>query len=118
MNELIIPEFKSGDFSGGIVAGVEGLDKMARDLQLPTRPRPTWHYVAGAVFFALLVFTVVSLIRRGASGWAWLFWAAVFGIVGTILYQTITSRGRGGGGFSGGSFGGGFSGGGGASGSW
>ena len=29
MDEMIIPRFKSGDFSGGIVASVEGLDKMA-----------------------------------------------------------------------------------------
>ena len=118
MDEMIIPRFKSGDFSGGIVAGVESLDKMARDLQLPTRPRPTSHYIIAAIFFGLMVFTIVSLIRRGASGWAWLMWAAVFGIVGAILYHMATSRSSGGGGFSGGSFGGGFSGGGGASGSW
>ena len=118
MNELIIPRFKSGDFSGGIVAGVEGLDKMARDLELPTRPRPTWHYVVGAVFVGLAIFTIISLIRRGASGWAWLFWGAAFAVVGGILYHMARSRSRGGGGFSGGSFGGGFSGGGGASGSW
>ena len=30
MDSIIIPRFKSGNFSGGIVAGVEGLDKMAR----------------------------------------------------------------------------------------
>ncbi|MEX0936864.1 MAG: TPM domain-containing protein [Pirellulales bacterium] len=119
MDEMIIPEFKQGNFSGGIVAGVEALDKMARDLELPTRPRPTWHYVVGAIFAGLLVFTVVSLIRRGASGWAWLFWGALFGLVGFVLYQMVTSRSSGGGGgYSGGSFGGGFSGGGGATGSW
>ena len=119
MDDLIIPRFKSGDFSGGIVGGVEGLDKMARDLQLPSRPRPASHYIIGAIFFGLLVFTVISLIRRGASGWAWLFWAALFGIVGAILYHMATSSGSSGdGGYSGGSFGGGFSGGGGASGSW
>lgn len=120
MDELIIPCFKSGDMSGGIVAGVEGLDKMARDLQLPTRPRPAWHYLVGVVFVGLMIFTAVSLYRRGSSGWAWLMWAAVFGVVGMILYHLATNSGsrRGGGGFSGGSFGGGFSGGGGASGSW
>ncbi|MEO2010300.1 MAG: TPM domain-containing protein [Pirellulaceae bacterium] len=117
MDEMIIPQFKSGDFSGGIVAGVEGLDKMARDLKLPTRPRPASHYIIGAVFFGLMVFTIVSLIRRGSSGWAWLMWAGVFGVVGVILYYMATSSSSGGG-FSGGSFGGGSSGGGGASGSW
>lgn len=119
MDELIIPKFKEGDFSGGIVAGVEGLDKMARDLQLPTKPRPASHYWIGAIFVGVMIFTIVSLIRRGSSGWAWLMWAAIFGVIGYILYQMATSSSRGGGGgFSGGSFGGGFSGGGGATGSW
>ena len=68
---------------------------------------------------SLVIFTVFSLIRRGSSGWAWLFWGIIFGIVGMMLYHVLTSSARGGsGGFSGGSFGGGFSGGGGASGSW
>lgn len=116
-DELIIPDFKSGEFSSGIVAGVEALDKMARGMALPRRPRPWWHYalVVGAI--GLAIFTVVSLIRRRASGWAWLFWAAVFALMGVLLYNCL-SRGSRGGGFSGGSFGGGFSGGGGATGSW
>lgn len=119
MDELIIPKFKQGEFSKGIVAGVEGLDKMARDLQLPTKPRPASHYWIGAIFVGLMIFTIVSLIRRGSSGWAWLMWAAIFGVIGYVLYQMATSSSRGGGGgFSGGSFGGGFSGGGGATGSW
>jgi uncharacterized protein len=118
MDELIIPRFKRGDFSGGIVAGVEGLDRVARDLKLPSRPRPAWHYIAGAAFLGLMAFTIVSLIRRGSSGWAWLLWAGVFGVVGAILYHAATNRSQGGGGYSGGSFGGGYSGGGGASGSW
>jgi len=123
MDEQIIPRFKQGDLSGGIVAGVESLDKMARDLKLPSAaipPPSTGQYVVSAVILGLAVFTVVSLIRRGSSGWAWIFWAAVLGIIGAILYQMATSSSRGGsgGGFSGGSFGGGFSGGGGATGSW
>jgi uncharacterized protein len=119
MQEQIVPRFKEGDYSGGVVAGVESLDKMARDLELPTKPRPWWHYALIVGFMALVVFTIVSLVRRGASGWAWLFWAAVFGLVGYMLYSFLTrSSSSGGGGFSGGSFGGGFSGGGGATGSW
>jgi uncharacterized protein len=118
MDEHIIFHFKQGRFSEGIVAGVEALDKMGRMLELPTRPRPWWHYALVVGFIGLVIFTIVSLVRRGASGWAWIFWGVVFAIVGTILYQMITSRGNGGGGFSGGSFGGGSSGGGGATGSW
>ncbi len=118
MDEHIIPEFKQGRFSQGIVAGVEALDKMARKLELPTVPRPWWHYALIVGFIGVAIFTAVSLGRRGASGWAWVFWGAVFAIVGAILYQALSSRGSGGGGFGGGSFGGGSSGGGGATGSW
>ncbi len=116
MDELIIPAFKQGKFSEGIVAGVAALDKMARGLKLPTRPRPWWHYLLVVGFIGLAIFTIVSLVRRGSSGWAWVFWGVVFAIVGYLLYNMLTRRS--GGGFSGGSFGGGFSGGGGASGSW
>ncbi len=100
------------------MAGVEALDKMARELELPKIRRPWWHYALIVGFIGLAIFTVVSMIRRGASGWAWLMWAGVFSLVGFLLYQMLTSRGGGSGGFSGGSFGGGFSGGGGATGSW
>jgi uncharacterized protein len=117
MDNLIIPEFKQGRFSEGIVSGVEGLDKMARKLELPSRPRPWWHYLLIVGAIGLAIFTAVSLVRRGASGWAWLFWGVVFSIIGTILYQLLKDGGSGGG-YGGGSFGGGSSGGGGASGSW
>jgi uncharacterized protein len=126
MNEQIIPRFKQGDFSGGIVAGVEGLDKMGRGLALPqgatsgsaSHGLPNWLIYAG---IALAIFTVVSFARKGTGGWGWLFWGAVFGLIGTVLYQFLNNRSSGsgsGGGFSGGSFGGGFSGGGGSTGSW
>lgn len=122
MNERILPHFKDGDYSTGILAGVEALAAMAEGLALPappTKPRPWWHYALIVAFVGLAIFTVISLIRRGSSGWAWLMWAAIFGLIGYMLYQFLqSSRRSGGGGFSGGSFGGGFSGGGGASGSW
>ncbi|HWB09099.1 MAG TPA: TPM domain-containing protein [Pirellulales bacterium] len=122
MDEQIVPRFRQSDFSGGIVAGVESLDKMARGLELPRPPTPWWQPVLMVAAVGVMIFTVVSLIRRGASGWAWLFWGAVFSIIGYLLYAFLTSsmssRGGNGGGFSGGSFGGGYSGGGGATGSW
>ena len=123
MGNMILPAFKAGDFSGGILAGVKALDAIARGLKSPAPARPPvpwWHYAIGAGLIVLLVSTVVSLIQRGSSGWGWLLWAAIFGIIGYILYSILTSSSRGGrgGGFGGGSFGGGFSGGGGASGSW
>ncbi|MBL4885535.1 MAG: TPM domain-containing protein [Planctomycetaceae bacterium] len=117
MEDYIISNFKQGQFSEGIVAGVEALDKMGRKLELPTVPRPWWHYALIVGSIGLAIFTFVSMIRRGASGWAWLFWGATLALVGTILYHALRSQG-GGSGFGGGSFGGGFSGGGGATGSW
>ncbi len=115
MDTLIIPAFKRGDFSGGIAAGVRGLDAMARDLAIPSPPKPSWYYplIIGLAF--LVVFTAVSLYRRGSSGWAWLFWAAVFMILFFLIKIAASSSSSG---YGGGSFGGGSSGGGGSTGSW
>ncbi|MCA8990066.1 MAG: TPM domain-containing protein [Planctomycetaceae bacterium] len=119
MDEQIIPRFREGKFSEGIVAGAEALEKMARGLKLPTPPKPAWYYPVMLGVIGLAIFTIVSLARKGSNGWAWIFWGVVFAVIGTILYHALTNSGRGSGGFSGGSFGGGgFSGGGGASGSW
>ena len=126
MNGHIIPRFKKGEYSGGIVAGVEGLEKMARGIKVPSgmltfgngEPLEWWHYAIVLGGIGLVIFTVISLIRRGAGGWAWVFWGVLFAVIGAILFQMLRSGARGGGGFGGGSFGGGFSGGGGATGSW
>ena len=122
MDEQMIPQFKAGAYSKGLLAAVTALDAMARSKPLPAAekpPTPMWHYALMAGAVALAIFTAVSLARRGSGGWAWLMWGAVFTIVGVVLYQMITNSGKSsGGGFGGGSFGGGSSGGGGASGSW
>jgi uncharacterized protein len=121
MDQQIVPHFKAGEFPQGIIAGVEALDKMARKLELPQAVQPpltTTQILIGVGVVGLAIFTIVSLIRRGSSGWAWVFWAAVFAVIGYILYQMANSSSSSSGGFSGGSFGGGSSGGGGASGSW
>jgi uncharacterized protein len=153
MDDQIIPHFKRQDFSEGIKAGVVALDAMARELTMPGaapattgsvpgptnqvdyfqgqgqhRPQtPAWFPIAVVMLVGVAIFTAVSLYRSGASGLAWAMWAAIFAILGAILYMMATSNrhrggdfggGSGGGGFSGGSFGSGFSGGGGSSGSW
>ena len=117
MSEHIIPFFKAGDYEGGILAGTRALAQMALGEAITAPPRPWWHYGLMICLPILAVFTFVSLIRRGSSGWAWLFWAAVFSILGSLLYAILTSSDNNDG-FGGGSFGGGFSGGGGATGSW
>jgi uncharacterized protein len=116
MDEQIIPNFKEGNYPQGIIAGVVGLEHMARGLELPPPVKPKWFFPVVTISIILFIFTVVSLIRRGSSGWAWLFWGVVFSILFFVILSALRSSNSGG--FGGGSFGGGFSGGGGASGSW
>ena len=115
MNSLIVPAFKRGDFSEGIAEGVRGLDAMARELAIPSPPKPSWYYPAMIGLALLAVFTFVSLYRRGSSGWAWAFWAAMFMVAFFLLRAAASSNSSG---YGGGSFGGGSSGGGGSTGSW
>ncbi|MCF6283634.1 MAG: TPM domain-containing protein [Candidatus Hydrogenedentes bacterium] len=117
MDEQIVPYFKQGKYTEGILAGVVSLDLMSRDLALPARVKPPWFWPVTIGVILLAIFTAVSMVRNGSSGWAWLLWAAVFGIVGMILLSALRNSGSSGG-FGGGSFGGGFGGGGGATGSW
>ncbi|MHC5024684.1 MAG: TPM domain-containing protein [Planctomycetota bacterium] len=119
MDEQIVRRFKRGDYSGGIVAGVRSLDRMVRGRALPAKPVSRGLIITFVIGVLLIAFTVVSLVRRGDEGWAWVFWGVVMGTVVFIVRNAGSSSGSSsGGGFSGGSFGGGFSGGGGASGSW
>jgi len=163
MDQHIIPEFKRGDYSKGIRAGVTQLIAMSGGIQMAangaakpgadpyaTQGTPSVRYfpqhgtgpsIHPGILIglaALAVFTIVSIVRNGNQGWAWILWAAVFGIIGYLLVTFLSNNNRhspwggggfggsggggfgggGGGGFGGGSFGGGFSGGGGASGSW
>ncbi len=115
MDSLIVPAFKRGDFSAGIADGVRGLDAMARDLKIPSPPKPDWYYPTMIGLAFLAVFTFVSLYRRGSSGYAWRFWAAVFTIAFFVLRAAASSSSSG---YGGSSFGGGSSGGGGSTGSW
>lgn len=108
MDRMIIPRFKDGEFSGGIVDGVMGLDNMARGEKIP----------GSAVGDA--VRDVGGSFKRAIS------WVMSNCMIMILLPLALLARlmgwrggsGGGGGSFSGGSFGGGFSGGGGASGSW
>ena len=112
MDDIIVPAFKTGDYSAGIRQGVEALDKVARGLGL-TRPKPPWWApwvaIGGIVF---IIGVIVSLFRSGRRGWAWGLIAALGLLLVFMLRSAAKSRG------SGGSFRGGFSGGGGATGKW
>jgi uncharacterized protein len=125
MRTMIIPPFKQGEFSRGILTGVIGLDQIARSLQLPSSMASQSDYRIQYCLLGLLIslasFSIVSIVREGHRGWAWIFWGAVFAAVGAVLYSMLNSdsdSGSSGGGFGGDSFGGGFSDGGGSTGSW
>ena len=111
MNDLIVPAFKRGEFSTGIVDGVRGMDSMARGLALPRPTTPWWFLPALAVGAIAFVALVVNLFRTGRSGWA----CALIVALGLLLFYLARNAGSGG---SGGGFGGGGGGGGGATGSW
>ena len=112
MDNLIIKQFKSRNFSLGILDGVRGLDAMARGLSLPKPTAPWWYFPALILGGIGLVMLIINLFKTGRSGWAWALLAAL-GIMLFFVLRTAASSGG-----SGGGFGGGFSGGGGASGSW
>jgi uncharacterized protein len=109
MNTLILPEFRQGSYAEGILAGVRGMDAMARGLALPKPKQPWWVLPAFLAFVAVCIGVIVSLFKSGRKGWGW---ALLIGL-GALLFFLLRSAGR-----SGGAFGGGSSGGGGASGSW
>jgi uncharacterized protein len=109
MDNLIIKQFKRGDFSLGILDGVRGLDAMARGLSLPKATTPWWVLPLTIIGAILLVLLIINLFKTGRSGWAW----ALIAAIAVMLFFMLRSAAS-----SGGGFGGGFSGGGGATGSW
>lgn len=116
MDGLIIPQFKQRRFSEGILAGVRGMDAMARGLPVPHPERGWWMLGITVGFFAAGVVLAVSLIRSGRAGWGW----AVLGMLGIVyvLLRIGFSRWADAAGRSDTAFGGGSSEGSGASGSW
>jgi len=112
MDDLIIPHFKAGRFSMGILDGVRGLDAMARGLALPPRTAPWWFWPAVILSFVFMGLLIYNLFKTGRSGWAW----ALIAFLGVALFFMMRAAASSGG--SSGGFGGGFSGGGGATGSW
>jgi uncharacterized protein len=109
MDNLIIRQFKSGNFSVGILDGVRGLDAMARGLSLPRPTPPWWQLPLIIISFILIVLMIINLFKTGRSGWAW----AIIIALGVLLFFMLRNAGS-----SSSGFGGGFSGGGGATGSW
>jgi len=120
ITNAMTPRFKTGDFAGGISRGVDDIitvlttdasDWQQRpSLRLDSQPQSNdpmnWLIVVGIVVFLALFI--------GSSGFRWIVFNILIGIL-TSSGSSSGSSSSGGGGFSGG---GGSSGGGGASGSW
>ncbi len=138
IDQILVPHFRAGEYSAGILAASKAMYELASGKKM-TAPASgaikntnnSNSLLWGVVLLVIGGVTVYSLMNSGRSGWAWIFWGALFSFIGLALYHMLQSSGRssrwggGGGGFGGGSFGGGgggfgggFSGGGGASGSW
>jgi uncharacterized protein len=101
MDRLILPAFRRGDLSQGIVAGVQGFDAMGRGLQLPGESylgrvmpptQPWWLVPAIAASIVVLIGAVISLGRSGRKGLAW----AAAGFIGAILLSRALAWARGG----------------------
>ena len=130
IQDKVLPKFKAGDMSGGIVDGTLalteqlGLDDQTAHARLVAaqpvhRPHATGGNPFGALITLVIVFVVISSIfGRGRGGGGW-FWPLFF-----LSSLTRGGGGGGGGGWGGGgnddNFGGGGGsfGGGGSSGSW
>ena len=113
MDDIIIPEFKAGAFSNGILEGVQALNSLARDEVVKT-PRHWGSILIPLGVVALGIFFAASLIRSGNRGWGWGLLAFIFAMVVGILGYAFSGKSSSGGDWSGG----GRSGGGGATGQW
>jgi len=129
-SDYIVPKFRAGDFGGGIVAGIDAVQKVIRNEPLPEsarrqseKPKSDFNFIIIlAIIFIVLAFMNSASSSRGRSG-IWGTRGRRGGGPPIIFGGPFGGGGFGGGGFGGGG-GGGFSGGGGsfggggASGSW
>ena len=121
ISSAIIPRFKTGDFSGGIERGVDGVISVLRGDTTDWQPKvdvrqedtsADFNELFPILFFLLFVFICWYLIRNANSGPP----GGTTRRGGGPIFVPYGGSSWGGGGFGGGGFGGGFSGGGGSSG--
>ena len=105
MDHLILPAFKRGKFSEGILAAVKGFDAMGRGRRLPGESLfgwlvpdflapadgPWWFMPAMVAGVVVLVGGAISLARSGRRGIAW----AAAGFFGVILLSRVIALARG-----------------------
>ena len=105
MDHLILPAFRRGELSQGILAAVKGFDAMGRGRRLPGESlfgwlipeflapadQPWWFMPAMIAGLVVLVGGAVSLARSGRRGLAW----AAAGFFGAILLSRVIALARG-----------------------
>ena len=106
MDHLILPKFRRGQLSEGILAAVKGFDAMGRGRRLPGESmfgwlvpefvapadQPWWFLPAVAAGIMALIAGIISLARSGRKGLAW----AVAGFFGVILLSRLIAMAKGG----------------------
>ena len=114
MQNVIIPQFKRGNYPAGIIDGTEAIITEFAGMEV-TFP---WYLVAVAAAALISLLIGISCIRSGKRGWGYVFIGIaiiLFLLAIYLIFAGIKNASTAGG--SGG-FGGGSSGGGGATGSW
>jgi uncharacterized protein len=122
MDAMIVPAFRKGEFSAGILAGVRGFDALGRQRSLPIRTQPSWmpaELDINAVDLTLqiddgwwvvpalalgglaLVIGLLSIARRGRRSWAWVAAAFIFGILLSRFFGGSAEASESGGGATG-----------------
>jgi uncharacterized protein len=114
MQNVIIPQFKNGDYPGGIVGGTEAIIEEFAGMQV-TFP---WRIVGIAIAGLICLIIGISCIKSGKRGWGYVFigLAIILFLLAVYLFFEMLKHSNTSGGSGG--FGGGSSGGGGATGSW
>jgi uncharacterized protein len=129
IQSAIIPRFKTGDFSGGIERGVDGIISVLSGDTADWQPKSEvrtedigtlFNALFPILFFCLFVFVFIYIVRNGhgtpSGRYVRRNGRTVFVPYPGATWGTTFGQSGSGGGFSGGGFGGGFSGGGGSSG--
>jgi uncharacterized protein len=124
ISDVIVPSFKSGDYDGGVTAGVHAILAATKGEYKGNGNTVAGHRSQGPpapfIVFFVIVIVIISILRSRSQ----MYQSGGRRGIGGILPIILSAGGGGGGGFGGGGGGGGFSGGGGsfggggAGGSW
>lgn len=117
IENVVLPEFKAGDYYGGLDAGTDALiQALNGEFKGTGKKVPRGVSIGGVILLLVLLFVIASIIKRGGGGGFLIGPGGGHWHRGGFGGGSFGGFGGGGGGFGG--FGGGSFGGSGASGSW